>query len=260
MKKHLAWAMTGLCLGLLVGCVPGKTVRLDSNRKIVIPRDKTKESKVVSAEESERFRPPKKDKPMQISSDRMIYREEGKVTLFLGNVQVNQEQAWLYTPYLQVNSELGLASARQGVRLIDHERGITVTAKELDYQEDLSNVITRENVKVSTHDDQGMALRLYGRRMEWEKKTESVLATGDVVLHYKDTTATAEIMTYYQKQQKLKLAKESDTSGKNPVVRQKDNMITGQIITLLIKEKIYEVEGSAKAIILPKKKQAKAQE
>jgi lipopolysaccharide export system protein LptA len=257
MKQSLAWGVVGICAVLLVGCATGKTVRLESNQKIVVPRDKEKESKAVSEEESERLRPPKKESPMQITSDRMIYQEAGKITLFLGNVQVNQEKAWLYTPYLQVRSELGTASARNGIRLIDHERGVTVTAKELDYQDDLSNIVVRKNVKVKTHDEQGLALCLYGHEMEWNKKSEIVIARGNVVVHYKDTTATADSMTFYQQQKKLELAKKANEDGKDPTVWQKENMITGQMITLLINEKTYEVDGSARAIILPEKKQAK---
>jgi len=251
-----------LCvIGFLLagGCAISRTVHVNQNAKIVIPR---KQAKPVldSQKTDKRLKPPEKDQPLQITSDRMAYQEEGKVTIFKGHVKVNQEKAWLFTPYLQVCSDKEVAFARNGIRLIDHERGVTVTARELDYKDDLSYAVIRDNVRLTTHDDEGVTLRIHSKKMEWKDRAETVVAQGDVVVHYKDTTATADVMTFNQPQRVIVLTQFSKGNGKKPLVKQKRNIITGETITLYIKERTYQIEGSAQAIILPESSQTKVME
>jgi lipopolysaccharide export system protein LptA len=96
--------------------------------------------------------------------------------------------------------------------------------------------------------------------MEWNSKQEIATAQDQVVVYYKDLTATADAMSFDQAKNILKLM-QSGTNAKNPPqILQAGNIISGKLITLLVKERVYEVEGSAKAIFLPETRPAKAQE
>ncbi|MCD4812253.1 LPS export ABC transporter periplasmic protein LptC [bacterium] len=247
-----------ICL-LMSACATQQIVELTKDTKVQIPRKKSQEKKVVQAKQ-ERLQEPNLDQPARITSDRMQYREQGRVTVFKGKVCVNQVDAWLFSPYLEVRSEKGMAYARQGVRLIDHGRGVTATAREMDYNRDMTHVILRDTVAITSHDDAGETLKMYCDRMRWNENQDAAVADGHVIVHYKDTTATAHTMTYHRLKKMMVLSGEKAKQARHPRVLQGTNTITGELITMHIKDRVYEVEGSAKAIVLPESAQAKVTE
>lgn len=244
-----------IALGLLAGmafpaCAPRVSIRIDPETKITVPRDE-KTRTDPSPENQERLQPPDQDQPAQITADRMTYQKTGRLTVFRGNVRVNQEEAWLFTPYLEVRSEDGLALARGGIRLIDHARGLTVTAREMEYKRNFSNVLVRKQVVVLTHDDQGETLRISSRQLEWDADREAARATGDVVMHYQNITATAGAISFEQDKQEMVLRPASGQSEPLPEIFRGMDRIQGEVIILRVKERTYEVQGSARAVILP---------
>jgi lipopolysaccharide export system protein LptA len=201
-----------------------------------------------------RMQPIDEDRPVEITSDRMDYQNQGKVTVFRGRVKVNQVSTWLFTPYLEVRSDDGLALAREGIRLIDHERGLTVTAKEMDYQKNLSHVIARQDVRLRSHDQQGLPLQVRSNRLEWWSDRREALATGNVTFYYRNITATAGTMHYRQADQILVLQQDPQAPDKTlPTIKQGTDVLTGDTITIQIQKKQYEAQGHAQALIITSK-------
>ncbi|MBN1594815.1 LPS export ABC transporter periplasmic protein LptC [candidate division FCPU426 bacterium] len=250
----------GVAAVLLTGGCASSTVHIGEKSRVVIERKEAAPGGAVPEPQSERLTPPRKDQPMHITSDRMAYQEQGKVTVFTGRVKVNQEQSWLFTPYLQLRSEAGTAYARQGVYLVDYARSVSATAQQLDYKDDLTNVTMRQDVHINTLDDQGQVLRIRSDQLDWNNRAEIAVATGGVVVHYQDTTATAEMLTYHHRDRVLELSPGEQKGKVLPVVQQRHNQITGDLITLYVKDKTYEVTGSARAVILPQDRQETSQE
>lgn len=90
---------------------------------------------------------------------------------------------------------------------------------------------------------------------EFEAQIDQIVATGDVrIVRAEGGTATGEKAVYYQKDEKLVL------TG-NPVVKQQENSVEGDRITLFLKENRSVVESSSekkvKAIIFPSKDKGK---
>ncbi len=90
---------------------------------------------------------------------------------------------------------------------------------------------------------------------ELEGRIEKIVATGDVrIVRAEGGTATAEKAVYYQQDEKLVL------TGK-PVVKQKENSVEGDRITLFLKENRSVVESSSetrvKAVIFPSSEKGK---
>jgi lipopolysaccharide export system protein LptA len=207
---------------------------------------------VVKADGDARLRPPAEDRPAQITSDRLVYSNQGRVTVFQGNVNVRQDAARLESPYLEVRSEDGQAIASQGVRLIDLERGVTVTAQTLEYRRNLANAKARGDVRLYSHDDQGEPMNLRSDRLAWDTTRKEALAEGGVRVTYRGSTATAEAMHYRQSEQIITLSPAGNTSAARPQIVQEGNTITGNVITLRLNERVYEVSGTAHADLAPR--------
>lgn len=208
----------------------------------------------ASAPEDPRLRPLSEDKPAQITSDRMSYSEQGRVTVFQGRVRVRQETMRVETPYLEVRSEDGRALARRGVRIIDHARGLTVTAQELEYRQNLTNATARGRVHLDSHDSQGQPLQMRSERLDWDQRLKEALAGGSVQVNFRGATATAESMRYRQDEQKVELTGAGNTLSARPQIEQEGNTITGDVILLRLSDRVYEVTGSARAELTPKGK------
>jgi lipopolysaccharide export system protein LptA len=187
--------------------------------------------------------------PAQVTADRMIYTQQGQVSVFQGRVRVTQGPTKMESPYLEVRAQDGRGTARQGVRLTDPTRGLTVTAQELDYTQTLDNAQARGNVRLDTHDDQGEALRLNCERLDWDNRAQTALARGAVRATYRDATATAESMQYLRAAQVLELQQAPGSGSPQPRVEQAGSTITGNVITLRLQERVYEAKGAARADI-----------
>jgi|GEM_PF-4871127 len=240
-----------LGLALLSACVPRAT-----SMRIPIPDDLEKSAAVAgsntaTAAGNPRLQPPDEDKPVQITSDRLEYRNQGQVTVFRGRVKVNQTASRLSTPYLEVRSDDGLALARDGIELVDYERGLTVTAQEMTYRKNLSHIIARQKVRLRSRDEQGVPLSVRSQRLEWWSDRREALASGEVVFHYKDITATADTMHYRQADQILILKQDGPSAqDKAPEIRQGTDVLRGEIITIQIQNRKYEAQGAAQALII----------
>lgn len=194
-----------------------------------------------------RLRPVNEKAPFEITSDRMEYQETGRVTIFTGQVKVNQESAWLYSPYLELRSADNLVVARQGVTLVDRERKIELTARELETQKNLAHVLARGQVVLHTRDEAGLPLRLFCDQLEWNAPNR-VRAEGGATVVYRDLTATASSMDFYKDSQTLHL---ESGGGKCPVVYRGGDTLTGNELECLIREKRYLAVGRAKAALVP---------
>lgn len=238
---------------LLAGCAVPVRMDLQPGEKVTLATGPTPLPTSAVPASGRRGKPLDRNQPAQVESNRMQYQDQGQVTLFTGSVKVNQESAWLFAPYLEVHARDGLAYARGGVRMIDHYRGVTLTAGEMDYRRNLSDVEVRKNVRVLTHDDQGQPLRIRCERLDWNTEAETARARDQVVVHYQNITATAGELHFNQGAQTLVMTPAGQASGRPEIIRGADR-ITGDQITLRIKDRVYEVEGSARAVVLPEER------
>jgi lipopolysaccharide transport protein LptA len=210
-------------------------------------------AKVSPVSDSSRTKPFSEDRPVAIDSDRLSYTQQGQVTVFQGHVRVQQETTRLDAPYLEVRSQDGQAVARQGIRLVDHTRGITVTAQEMEYKENLSHAQVRGKVKVYSHDDQNQALLVQSGQLEWDAQGKDIKAREKVKVTYRGATATAEAMDYAQTAQVVEMTSPKAGDAR-PRIEQNGDIITGDKIILKIKERAYQARGQARADVYPKEK------
>ncbi len=252
--KVLISAGVIILLGLVGGCAPWRGVWTGPALKPTVSEVQKetpalKSSSGVKAPDK-RLETPSGDQPVNITSDTMHYRGQGRVAVFRGKVRVNQDDAWLFTPYLEVRSDDGLAWARQGIRLVDYMRDVTVTARELKYFKDLSRATIRKKVSLQTRDERGNQLRIYSRSMEWNAESGTAEAREKVVVHYLNITATAGKMTYDHERQVLVLTQDPGQKKSLPEVLRGPDKLTGKTITLHVKQQKYEVQGSARAVFI----------
>lgn len=242
------WAGCVLCCGL-AACAPRAfTPPAAEDQSAPSARTAPAEAPAVPrATDDPRFRPYTAEGPAQVTADRMRYMQEGQVSVFTGRVRVTQGTTRLEAPYLEVLSRDGRAVARQGVRLTDPSRGLTVTAQELAYAQTLDNAQARGNVRLDSRDDQGEPLHLTCDRLDWDDPAQSALARGGVRATYRDITATAETLRYLHADQVLELKPPADPKGPRPRVEQAGSTLTGNAIFLRLRERIYEAQGAARA-------------
>jgi lipopolysaccharide export system protein LptA len=249
-------ALLGLVLAaaaLSAACAVPVRMDLQPGEKVTLATGPTPLPTSTVPTGGQRAKPLDPNQPAQVESNRMQYQDQGQVILFTGNVRVNQESAWLFAPSLEVHTRDGLAFARGGVRMIDHYRGITLTAGEMDYRRNLADVEVRKNVQVMTRDDQGQPLRIRCEQLAWDTDTGIARAWERVVVHYQNITATAGELKFSQEAQTLLLTPAGPAAARPEIIRGWDR-ITGERITLKIKEREYEVEGSARAVVLPEER------
>lgn len=127
----------------------------------------------------------------------------------------------------------------------DDKKGIIIFTGEVDAQRDDFTVYCH---KMVVYYEKSPAKE---RTEEFGGRIEKIVATGDVkIVRAEGGIATGEKAVYYQQGEKLVL------TGK-PVVKQKDNSVEGDRITLFLKENRSVVESSSdkkvRAVIFPTK-------
>jgi lipopolysaccharide export system protein LptA len=203
----------------------------------------------VPVAQDARLRPMSENKPVAITSDRLAYTQQGQVTVFTGHVNVRQESSVLEAPYLEVRSQDGQAVARQGIRLVDNERGVTLTAQELTYKENLAHAQARGDVRVASTDERQQPLKVASEFLEWDTKTKDMKARDHVRVNYQGMTATAQALDYAQVTELAVLTSPGGKPQERPRIEQAGDVITGDKLILKIKERRYEAHGSARAEI-----------
>jgi len=196
-----------------------------------------------------RLRPMSQDKPVAITSDRLSYTQQGQVTVFTGHVNVRQEGTLLEAPYLEVRSQDGQAVARQGIRLVDFERGVTLTAQELTYKENLAHAQAHGDVRVASTDERHQPLKVTSENLEWDTQKKDMKARDHVRVNYQGMTATAQALDYGQASELAELTSPGGKPDERPRIVQEGDVITGDKLILKIKERRYEAHGSARAEI-----------
>lgn len=204
---------------------------------------------------NQRLQPLSEDRPVAITSDRLTYLEQGKITVFQGHVSARQDTLRLEAPYLEVRSADNRTHAKNGVRITDSARDITITARELDYQENLLNATASGQVVVDARDDRGQPLRIRSDRLDWNVGKKRMQAQGRVQVTYGGNTATAERMDYQEADQTVVLKPGTAAGSPQPTIMQADNIIRGNLLTLRLRERIYEAQGSAWGNINPRAKE-----
>lgn len=253
--KRAAVCLTLAATAWLAACALPLRMDLQPGEKVTLATGPTPLPTSAVPAAGRRGKPLDPNQPAQIEANRMQYQDQGKVTLFTGNVRVNQESAWLFAPYLEVHASDGLAYARGGVRMIDHYRNVTLTAGEMDYRRNLADVEVRKNVRVLTQDDQGQPLRIRCEQLAWNTEAETAMAQERVVIHYQNITATADALQFSQEAQTLVLTPGAGQAAARPEIIRGLDRITGDQITLSLRDRVYEVAGSARAVVLPEERQ-----
>jgi lipopolysaccharide export system protein LptA len=127
----------------------------------------------------------------------------------------------------------------------DDKKGIIIFTGEVDAQRDDFTVYCH---KMVVHYEKSAAKE---GTEEFGGRIEKIVATGNVkIIRTEGGIATGEKAVYYQQDEKLVLTGE-------PVVKQKENSVEGDRITLFLKENRSVVESSSdkkvRAVIFPKK-------
>lgn len=244
------WSLMAIILAALFlsACGGPKTITIKPDSRVIINKKPVDQSKTPSSNKQP-SRTWRDDGPVTISSDRMTYLDDQEETVFEGQVKVRQEGLTLSSPYLKVNVISGQALAMGGVRLVDQEQAAVLQAEEMLYARDLSSVSARKNVVLTSKDEQGYFMKLQSNQLDWEPKAGSGEARGNVTAYYKNTTATAEVMLFSDKNQTIIMKKGSEQITQRPEVRQDQDRIIGDLITLKINEQNYIVSGQAEAYI-----------
>lgn len=247
MKRMGIIGLLGLAgIAFFSGCALKRPGLLHAEATPVHSRSNTATAKAADTE-ADRMKPLSENRPVNIVSDHLTYTDQGRVTIFTGHVKVRQEATQLQAPYLEVRSTDGQAFAKQGIRMIDLERGVTVTAQELEYKDTLEHALVHGQVQVDSHDQQGIPLRLTSEQLEWNAQSKEIKARERVKILYQGTTATAEAMDYDQVRQLVELSRPKDSKASLPRIEQDGNIIMGEKIFLHLKNHTYEARGSAYA-------------
>jgi lipopolysaccharide export system protein LptA len=146
---------------------------------------------------------------------------------------------------LEVRSSDNRAHAQDGVLVVDQARNLTLTAQELDYQENLYNATAKGKVCVDSQDERGQPFRICSERLDWNVRQKLMHAQGKVRVTYAGTTATAEDLDYRQDAQIAVLKPGAGAKSPRPTISQADSVILGDELTLHLRERMYEAKGSA---------------
>ena len=180
----------------------------------------------------------KKGPPLDITSDEVEYSKvKGKeVVIFTGHVVATQETTTLKSDQLKLFPDENKAVATGHAWMRDEKQKMVLTGERIEYYHDKRYGIATGKPKLVGEEEN---FTLTSKKMEVFLPEDRLRATGRVRLVRNDMVATCKVLDYFDKEKKAIL------TG-NPQIREKENLVTGDKITLFVDEYRVIVEDRAK--------------
>lgn len=180
----------------------------------------------------------KKGPPLDITSDEVEYSKvRGKeVVVFTGHVVAIQGTTTLKSDQLKLFPDENKAVATGRAWMKDEKQKMILTGGRIEYYHDRRYGMATGKPKLVSEKEN---FTLTSKKIEAFLPEDRLRATGRVKLVRDDMVATCKVLDYFDKERKAVL------TG-NPEIREKENLATGERITLYIDEYRVVVENKAR--------------
>ncbi len=180
----------------------------------------------------------KKGPPLDITSDEVEYSKvkEKEVVVFTGHVVAVQETTTLKSDQLKLFPEENKVVATGHAWMRDEKQKMVLTGERIEYYHDKRYGMATEKPKLVGEKEN---FTLTSKKMEVFLLEDRLRATGKVRIVRDDMVATCEVLDYFDRERKAVL------TG-NPEIREKENLVTGDKITLFVDEYRVIVEDRAR--------------
>lgn len=180
----------------------------------------------------------KKGPPLDITSDEVEYSKvKGKeVVVFTGHVIAVQGTTTLKSDQLKLFPDENKAVAQGRAWMKDEKQKMILTGERIEYYHDRRYGMATGKPKLVSEKEN---FTLTSKKIEAFLPEDRLRATGRVKLVRDGMVATCKVLNYFDKERKAVL------TG-NPEIREKENLVTGERITLYIDEYRVVVENKAR--------------
>lgn len=183
-----------------------------------------------------------------------------KITFMEGKLVIVQEETTIRTGFAEVDQDKKDAKFSQGVQLI--KKDLTIASQDLlmNFNKKKGTFLSQVRLQRSeTRNKEGKvtkeALTLTCDRLEADTKRESFVAYGQVSLEHKEFTGTSQQMDFDNEKQILIMR------GEAILVRDKGEKLFGQVISINLDRKTFEVkDGAAMEFNVDKDEDKKSEE
>ena len=189
----------------------------------------------------------KKGPPLDITSDEVEYSKvKGKeVVVFTGHVVATQGTTTLKSDQLKLFPDENKAVAQGRAWMKDEKQKMILTGERIEYYHDRRYGMATGKPKLVSEKEN---FTLTSKKIEAFLPEDRLRATGRVKLVRDGMVATCKVLDYFDKERKAVL------TG-NPEIREKENLVTGERITLYVDEYRVVVENKARIKFIPEKKE-----
>ncbi|MCK4648432.1 hypothetical protein KAT51_02795 [bacterium] len=189
----------------------------------------------------------KKGPPLDITSDEVEYSKvKGKeVVVFTGHVVAVQGTTTLKSDQLKLFPDESKAVAYGRAWMKDEKQKMILTGERIEYYHDRRYGRATGKPKLVSEKEN---FTLTSKKIEAFLPEDRLQATGRVKLVRDGMVATCKVLDYFDKEGKAVL------TG-NPEIREKENLVTGERITLYVDEYRMVVENKARIKFIPEEKE-----
>lgn len=185
----------------------------------------------------------KKGPPLDITSDEVEYSKvKGKeVVVFTGHVVATQGTTTLKSDQLKLFPDENKAVAQGRAWMKDEKQKMILTGERIEYYHDRRYGMATGKPKLVSEKEN---FTLTSKKIEAFLPEDRLRATGRVKLVRDSMVATCKVLDYFDKDRKAVL------TG-NPEIREKENLVTGERITMYVDEYRVVIEGRARIKFIP---------
>lgn len=185
----------------------------------------------------------KKGPPLDITSDEVEYSKvKGKeVVVFTGHVVATQGTTTLKSDQLKLFPDENKAVAQGRAWMKDEKQKMILTGERIEYYHDRRYGMATGKPKLVSEKEN---FTLTSKKIEAFLPEDRLRATGRVKLVRDGMVATCKVLDYFDKERKAVL------TG-NPEIREKENLVTGERITLYVDEYRVVIEDRARIKFIP---------
>lgn len=166
-----------------------------------------------------------------LTAAKITYYEDQRIAIAEKNVHLWRSGQELFTNYLKYFYQTDQSFAQKGVRLIDHQNRVTITARQGEYLPAEDRTYVEERCHLVRVDSAGTdTLHIYARRMEYFFRPERQAVALDSVRIVRDNlTATCDSAIY-------KLDEERAFLEISPFAAQENNEMVGAQMEMLFED------------------------
>ncbi len=189
----------------------------------------------------------KKGPPLDITSDEVEYAKvKGKeVVIFTGQVVATQGTTTLKSDQLKLFPDENKAEASGRAWMRDEKEKMILTGGRIEYYHDKRYGIATEKPKLVSEKEN---FTLTSKKMEIFLPQGHFRAKEEVKLVRDSMVATCKALDYFNRERKAILTGE-------PEIREKENLVTGERVTLYVAEHRIVVEDRARIKFIPEEKE-----